>query len=216
MKKVFLSAVFTTLLFILIQIICSSFGIILQGKMLESNLSLFLLFPIIGDVLFGIGMLLYLGKENVRALCRISSVPFRKYIISVVLIMVYSIAGNIILYTLPTSNTMEIMEGSMKINPLLYSLAVYLVAPIAEEFVFRGFIQTRLRTVINVFTAILLSSALFGLTHLITGSLPTVMFAFVGGIIFGITYEKLGSLLPVIVIHIVGNLSEQLAMNLIV
>ena len=130
--------------------------------------------------------------------------------------MVYSIAGNIILYTLPTSNTMEIMEGSMKINPLIYSLAVYLVAPIAEEFVFRGFIQTRLRTVINVFPAILLSSALFGLTHLITGSLPTVMFAFVGGIIFGITYEKLGSLLPVIVIHIVGNLSEQLAMNLIV
>ena len=40
--------------------------------------------------------------------------------------------------------------------------------------------------------------------------------AFVGGIIFGITYEKLGSLLPVIVIHIVGNLTEQLAMNLIV
>ena len=130
--------------------------------------------------------------------------------------MVYSIAGNIILYTLPTSNTMEIMEGSMKINPLLYSLTVYLVAPIAEEFVFRGFIQTRLRTVMNVFSAVLLSSALFGLTHLITGSLPTVMFAFVGGIIFGITYEKLGSLLPVIVIHIVGNLTEQLAMNLIV
>ena len=130
--------------------------------------------------------------------------------------MVYSIAGNIILYTLPTSNTMEIMEGSMKINPLLYSLTVYLVAPIAEEFVFRGFIQTRLRTVMNVFSAVLLSSALFGLTHLITGSLPTVTFAFVGGIIFGITYEKLGSLLPVIVIHIVGNLTEQLAMNLIV
>ena len=216
MKKIFFSAVFATFLFILIQIICSSLGIILQGNMLKSDPSLFLLYPIIGDILFGIGMFLYLGKENVRALCHISSVPFRKYIIPVVLIMVYSIAGNIILYTLPTSNTMEIMEGSMKINPLIYSLAVYLVAPIAEEFVFRGFIQTRLRTVINVFPAILLSSALFGLTHLITGSLPTVMFAFVGGIIFGITYEKLGSLLPVIVIHIVGNLSEQLAMNLIV
>ena len=60
MKKIFFSAVFATFLFILIQIICSSLGIILQGNMLKSDPSLFLLYPIIGDILFGIGMFLYL------------------------------------------------------------------------------------------------------------------------------------------------------------
>ena len=61
--------------------------------------------------------------------------------------------------------SMELMEHSMQANPFLYCIAVYLIAPVTEEFVFRGFIQTRLRATMNVIPAILISSLLFGITQ---------------------------------------------------
>ena len=107
------------------------------------------------------------------------------------------------------------MESSIKVNPFLYCVAVYLVAPITEEFIFRDFIQTRLCRSMNAVPAILISSVLFAATHFMTGSISTVLFTFFGGILFGLTYKKTGCLLLTIIVHIVGNLSEILAAALI-
>ena len=64
----------------------------------------------------------------------------------------------------------------------------------------------------NVIPAILISSVLFGITHLMTGSILTALFALLGGIIFGLTFEKTGSLILTISVHIVGNLCELMVM----
>ena len=67
----------------------------------------------------------------------------------------------------------------------------------------------------NAVPAILISSVLFAATHIMTGSISTVLFTFFGGILFGLTYKKTGSLLLTIIVHVVGNLSEILAAALI-
>ena len=104
------------------------------------------------------------------------------------------------------------MEYSIKANHLLYFFDVYFFSPVTEEFIFLGFIQTRLRTTMNVIPAILISSVLFGITHLMTGSILTALFTLLGGIIFGLTFEKTGSLILTISVHIVGNLCELMVM----
>ncbi len=45
-----------------------------------------------------------------------------------------------------------------------------------------------------------------------TGSILTALFALFGGIIFGLTFEKTGSLILTISVHIVGNLCELIVM----
>ena len=45
-----------------------------------------------------------------------------------------------------------------------------------------------------------------------TGSILTALFTLLGGIIFGLTFEKTGSLILTISVHIVGNLCELMVM----
>lgn len=216
-KRAILTAVSTFLIFVFTQIAFSSIGLIIQGGVISSY---FLLFPIAGDVLSLTLVLLYLSrKKELQCLFRTFIVPAKQWIIPLIAIILYSVAGNLILHTISFSENMqgnmEIMESSIKINPFLYCVAVYLVAPITEEFIFRGFIQTRLCRSMNAVPAILISSVLFAATHFMTGSISTVLFTFFGGILFGLTYKKTGCLLLTIIVHIVGNLSEILAAVLI-
>lgn len=100
------------------------------------------------------------------------------------------------------------MAVRLKSHYLYYSLAAYLISPIVEEIVFRGILMTKLRTVCSAPIVILISALIFGLTHSMTGSILTVLFAFGGGLVFALCYEKTKSLLSVILIHIIGNLCE--------
>lgn len=209
-QRTLLSVFLTFLLFIVTQILFSSVGFIIQGGEVSAA---FLIFPIIGDVIYIILAFLYFKKKKLLPIFyNRSKIPVKKCFIPFITIILYSILGNFILYSLPDniSGSMKLMEYSMQANPFLYCMAVYLVAPVTEELIFRGFIQTRLRTTINVVPAILMSSVLFGITHLMTGSILTALFTFFGGIIFGFTYEKTGSIILTISVHIIGNLCELL------
>ena len=211
-KRTLLSVFFTFLFFIATQIIFSSIGFMLQGAEISST---FLIFPVIGDVIFALSAFLYSKKKKLLPkFNNRSKIPIKNCFVSFIAIISYSILGNFILYSLPNNmpESMELMEHSMQANPILYCIAVYLIAPVTEEFVFRGFIQTRLRATMNVIPAILISSLLFGITHLMTGSILTALFALFGGIIFGLTFEKTGSLILTISVHIVGNLCELIVM----
>lgn len=203
-QRTLLSAFLTFLLFIVTQILFSSVGFIIQGGEISDN---FLVFPIMGDVVFALLAFLYLKKKKLLPIFRNHlKIPVKDYFIPFIAIILYSILGNLVLYSL--SDSMKLMEYPMQANPFLYCIAVYLVAPVTEELVFRGLIQTRFHTTMNVSLAILISSVLFGITHLMTGSILTALFAFFGGIIFGLTYEKTSSLILTISVHIIGNLCE--------
>jgi membrane protease YdiL (CAAX protease family) len=89
--------------------------------------------------------------------------------------------------------------AAMIITVLLISTLV----PLWEEMFFRGFIQNVLRNRLGVWAAILVSSLLFGLFHII----PLQMIgAFTLGILLAWLYEKSGSLWLPIFAHALNNL----------
>jgi uncharacterized protein len=79
------------------------------------------------------------------------------------------------------------------------------LAPIAEEFLFRGFIFTALRNWRGVLPAALITGLLFGVVH--AGSAPAVDLVPLAALGFGLCllYRATGSLYPCIAAHCVNN-----------
>ncbi len=97
----------------------------------------------------------------------------------------------------------QIYLKSSSDNYLLYfTLFVALVGPVIEEIFFRGFTYTAFRHRWGVKWALVGSSGLFALMHL---DLITFFPIFVLGIFLAYLYEKTGSLVPSMVVHVTHN-----------
>jgi membrane protease YdiL (CAAX protease family) len=81
---------------------------------------------------------------------------------------------------------------------LLALLAGGLVAPIAEEAFFRGYVFAGLRQHLGLLPAMLLSAALFALVHILPTSWPPI---FVLGVLFALLYDQTGSIWPAVFVH---------------
>ncbi len=81
-------------------------------------------------------------------------------------------------------------------------LVIGVMAGVAEELFFRGYMQTQLRARWPAWAAALTAAACFGLLHL---EWRHAILAFVLGLYFGAITEMTGSALPAIVCHIVNN-----------
>jgi uncharacterized protein len=79
------------------------------------------------------------------------------------------------------------------------------IAPIGEEFLFRGFIFTALRNWRGPWTAAVVSGLLFGLVHV--GSAPLLDLVPLAALGFGLCalYRQTGSLYPCIAVHSLNN-----------
>lgn len=82
------------------------------------------------------------------------------------------------------------------------AIAVVLVAPVVEEFIFRGLIMTRLARAMPGRLAAALSAAVFGACH---GHPVWFAYAFALGVVFGLMDLRLGSIWPSILAHMVFN-----------
>ena len=82
-------------------------------------------------------------------------------------------------------------------------ITIGIVAPFAEEFLFRGIIYNTLKKKISIKWTIIIQAVLFGVFHgnLIQGSYATLL-----GIVFGYVTYKTKSLWPAVIIHMVNNL----------
>jgi len=107
---------------------------------------------------------------------------------------------------LPGSVLSEAATGTPTLLLGLAFLSIVLVAP-AEEFLFRGVIQTRLRRAFGPAGAIAIASLLFGSLHLanFTGTVAPVvagaLLITVVGAVFGVLYERAGNLVVPILAH---------------
>lgn len=94
------------------------------------------------------------------------------------------------------------MMGLMMQTPWGY-MAIGVLAPVAEEMVFRGAILRKLLGVLdNKWLAIFVSAVVFGALH---GNLPQFIHAALIGILLGWMYAKTDSIVPGIVFHWVNN-----------
>ncbi|MCX6049256.1 MAG: type II CAAX endopeptidase family protein [Chloroflexi bacterium] len=99
----------------------------------------------------------------------------------------------------------ENITGGMRLTPtdlVLLLLLVAVVAPIAEELLFRGLVYPVLRRSWGVTFAIILSALLFGLAHVIPVLIPGLFFV---GLILAWVRERSGSVIPGMLIHALQN-----------
>lgn len=90
-----------------------------------------------------------------------------------------------------------------KMDNAVGMLAIGLVGPVAEEIVFRGAIENHLlKKWKNPKRAILVSALIFGLIHI---NPAQMVFAFLIGLLLGWLYYRSGSLLLVMLIHVLNN-----------
>jgi uncharacterized protein len=85
---------------------------------------------------------------------------------------------------------------------------VVCVAPVAEEFFFRGFFYRALRSRYSVVAAAAIDGFLFGLIHFDFSGADALLFVppLAGlGFLFCLVYERTGSLYPVIAMHALNN-----------
>ena len=87
------------------------------------------------------------------------------------------------------------------------ALAVALLAPIVEEFIFRGLIMTRLSRAMPGWLAVMLSAAIFGACH---GHPVWFGYAFALGLFFGFMDLKADSIWPSILGHLAFNAIGQI------
>lgn len=100
------------------------------------------------------------------------------------------------------------IEKMRRASPIALILAFALTPAVIEELCFRGFLFSSLQRVVSPARTIVITSLLFGLFHVLTGSvllverfLPTTLM----GLIIGWVAYRTGSLFPGMVIHFVHN-----------
>lgn len=150
-------------------------------------------------------------KEKQRGIVQNRKAPLRKYG-AVVLIAVAMCVGLDNLMNLV--NFSSISEGYEETAAAFYSagigiqvLCLGILAPAAEELVFRGLMFRRLREGSEFFNAALYSSLVFGLYH---GNLVQMIYGFIMGLMLAYVYEKYGSFKAPLLAHIVVNLTAVL------
>lgn len=89
-------------------------------------------------------------------------------------------------------------------------LLIVIAAPISEEVCFRGMLYGGLRERLSKYGAALIAGAVFGVLHAVTGlSAVPPLIAF--GFILCLLYEKTGSIVPGIILHMLNNSAALLA-----
>eukprot|EP00752_Nemacystus_decipiens_P015113 g13465.t1 len=97
----------------------------------------------------------------------------------------------------------DLIEHFSVANLVLIIISAVVMAPLIEELVFRGVMQT---SVLHVFgmsrwTAMLYTAVLFSITHAWVVPWQSLLTLFVLGLVFGYLYERTGSLLAPILAH---------------
>lgn len=107
---------------------------------------------------------------------------------------------------LPRSSTLESLGGAMTSLPsehFIWAVLVIGIMPgIAEEFLFRGYIQTRLSQRWPAGWSVGVASFLFAAYHMDLGQ---GLFAFGAGVYFGWLAERAGSIIPAMLAHTANN-----------
>ena len=93
-------------------------------------------------------------------------------------------------------------EGS---SLLLEILSTSLLTGFLEETIFRGLVDSRLRTGLPTWLSVILSALIFGLCH---GTPIAIGYAFVVGVVFSLLFLRHGSILPSMACHMCFNLTS--------
>lgn len=95
--------------------------------------------------------------------------------------------------------------GQSTIGAIVAAILIVIVAPIAEETFFRGFVFGGLRSRLPFLAAAVISGLIFGSVHLTTGNVAAAFQLSVLGAVLAWLYERTGSIETTIAVHMVNN-----------
>jgi uncharacterized protein len=149
------------------------------------------------------------GRKVGAALFGLRPTPLRRAVglvlLTVVAFLVFSLIWGAV-FDVKEEKLLETLGANESTLLLVLSAALTcVIAPIGEEFLFRGFIFPALRNWRGVWTAAVITGALFGLVHV--GSAPALDLVPLAGLGFGLCllYRATGSLYPCIAAHALNN-----------
>ena len=128
------------------------------------------------------------------------------YVLPVVAGIAFCIFGNDLLSFLPLGNFADSYEDTATLlygnNIYTELLCIAIIAPIGEEFFFRGLVYRRMRDYMPIWSSIILSALCFGVYH---GNVVQGIYASILGCVLAYIYEKYQNLLAPILVHIAAN-----------
>jgi len=86
------------------------------------------------------------------------------------------------------------------------TIYMFAFVAVAEELLFRGVIQRNLVSAFGAWRGVVLTAALFSIMHIIWRSWEEVAFAFAGGLLLGLLYQRTRSLTAPIILHAGNNI----------
>jgi membrane protease YdiL (CAAX protease family) len=160
-------------------------------------------------VLVAIFLAQFGGRAVSAALFGLRPTPLRRAVrlvlLTVVVFLVFSLVWGAV-FDVKEEKLLETLGANESTLLLVLSAALTcVIAPIGEEFLFRGFIFTALRNWRGVWTAAAITGALFGLVHV--GSAPALDLVplAVLGFALCLLYRATGSLYPCVAAHALNN-----------
>lgn len=85
---------------------------------------------------------------------------------------------------------------------VLVVIRTVILAPVAEELIFRGLVYNRIRCLLGFWPAALISAAIFGVYHL---NLAQGIYAFLFGILFCLVYRSFNNPAACVIMHMAAN-----------
>jgi membrane protease YdiL (CAAX protease family) len=167
-----------------------------------------------GLILGTILLSLRLRGFRISAVFGLDQLPLRKSILwgisllvcALPLILVASYLASYFLHTDPTTDVQEIIkvfERSSSIGQRLpIILLAVVIAPVAEELAFRGYLYGVMRRYFGALPALVFTGVLFAIVHL---NIPTLFPLFLLSCLFTVSYEATGSLLVPMTMHALFN-----------
>lgn len=131
----------------------------------------------------------------------------------VITMIITAVIISLLKYKPPVQPIVDVLLSEKKVPLLVYSsLFAAIAGPIMEEIFFRGFMYNAVKKHVGIFWSIILTASIFSFLHAhVVGFMPILIL----GILLTYLYEKTGSLIPSITVHIIHNLSSLLMVFLV-
>ena len=177
-------------------------GVLVNTGSASKAFALFLSYtiPFSLTIIFAIWLFLHKGYKNVLPKFSMSFINAPLVLYGCVLLILSSVVLEPVISIFPkewmTTLNKQIGSSGWSI------LTTIVMAPILEEILFRGVIQGSAMSRFGAMRAIFISSAVFGLIHIMP---QQVIYAFVVGLVLGYVYWKTKSIMSVITIHAFNN-----------
>lgn len=161
-----------------------------------------------------------LRKADVKKEWKLCCFKIKDVVLPIIVAFSYSFVFALITYNIELENSVMIRNSAEYYSGVCSGLGLVLmimnlliVAPISEEIVLRGIVYTRVEKTTNPVVAIMVSSLLFGLMHIMAGGPVLVIGAMLMGVVFGLIYYKTNSLLICFIAHSIANLPDFILSN---